>query len=957
MAPKKKEKKGTPKTSKKSPSTLTQPKSFGVDIHTDDVLTVIHLISSHDQNVASQALSTARDYCSTDVNLLETFMTSGLFQQLDFILITNQEIHYEAVLHLIHMGLSTLKTEFILLDEARPVFSKISNVFINNDNETVILYGLNCLGDLLSKFPEITDYVYDTELIKRLLHFINNTEIENFEIMLCALKLFEDVITKQEQLKDMCSLPQFNPHSLVCFMSEGGDDIRKQTFQLFTKLCAFGEESFTEKCLNAQVQQTLVTLLLNDEYLDFRFDIFYFLSFLLNGEQVCLSFVNEKEFPQLLSYSLNYTQEFELRYTQLLKLFVKYPIASYRQTLHDYGFENAILSMFSKTTNAEVQKELCTILLELSNHLYGVNLITHDENFIPTLIKLLRDDNMKSSAVYVTHCYLKRSPDFADLFVEPPNAGMSAIMEIFYSFGEDSETNEIFPLIMDIVSFYMKHPTYKEDYISMDNFIKLLGIYKTKGDEAAILVINILNDQIIDRNVRQWFIEQDVHKDLIETLRMSKNQELVKSTLIFIKNLILYKKIAYLFLTAGLMPVLNDLGGEHYCATVLTKTLTSLFLPLKFYTYGKLEVTDAITENFYLISGKWQGCSTYDVPFPLLEELQLLRMSTMVTIYVVDYSYTQRRKNSSLTDVSIGKESKPLLNSALNSKLNVSKRISYGGVETKTISDASKASVTVSEKKSILTSGKSLSTADSQKKSSRTLKSAVKSTEDTKFSALNVIHEIDDDEMASSSQNKVQPTTSIIKEVELAEKISEEHIGVLPEINYGYLSEDPYLYDYFIALEKIFKHCEPYLSLYNRISIIAKFVDEQLKGFMGYDTDVPQHTFRLHLHALKTRLGTNLIPIGFLRMGFTCERALLFKVLADYFNIFTTLCKSGELYWNEIPLTFMCDDQPGSIDPYKQFFVNFLVDLMNHVGGLYAIGSIDANDYMNFITKNSAPLN
>lgn len=283
-----------------------------------------------------------------------------------------------------------------------------------------------------------------------------------------------------------------------------------------------------------------------------------------------------------------------------------------------------------------------------------------------------------------------------------------------------------------------------------------------------------------------------------------------------------------MFLNHNLVLVLKNFPREIKDEVPLVfrclNLLYSLFLPLKFFETGRLEVSDRFKNRFYLINQPW------DFPFPSLEVLESQYMCTRKTIYLVDYrveKYDQVESYSSLN----------------KRQTKVSKRNSQ--------------------------------------------------------------------QMSTSSKNQC-------------------------EFDPFKFACDPYLLDYILYLRK---HLSKDLNVEDQVKIIAIFVDAQLCG-PRKDYSHPQklHSFRLHVESLKKKLLSNIIPIGFLKVGFHCERSLLFKALCDKVCIPCTLTRGADsIYWNEVPLL-----RPGRNRGNLQYYV---VDLMEHIGELYLVGSRDANCY------------
>ncbi|XP_060524717.1 armadillo repeat-containing protein 3 [Cylas formicarius] len=157
------------------------------------------------------------------------------------------------------------------------------------------------------------------------------------------------------------------------------------------------------------------------------------------------------------------------------------------------------------------------------------------------------------------------------------------------------------------------------------------------------------------------------------------------------------------------------------------------------------------------------------------------------------------------------------------------------------------------------------------------------------------------------------------------------------QINFGKISPDPFLSLYIRHIKKY----EQFLSgrMKERIKHLAEYVNTLLCG-QTENLNLAQkiHEYKLHLQFLKNKIGNNVIPIGYLRVGFHCERALLFKTLADQISIPSCLVKgTGRIYWNEVAIV-----ESIGIDEILKFYV---VDLMENIGQLTLVGSREANRY------------
>ncbi|KAJ8982314.1 hypothetical protein NQ317_006659 [Molorchus minor] len=310
-----------------------------------------------------------------------------------------------------------------------------------------------------------------------------------------------------------------------------------------------------------------------------------------------------------------------------------------------------------------------------------------------------------------------------------------------------------------------------------------------------------------------------------------------KNILIFILSNLINSEVLVEFIKNNLVTTLKELPESLKCRVPLIYRVLgltfSLHLPLKFFETNRLEITDQLDNRFYLITGLWRG------HLPFLEILEAQKVSTIYTIYVVDYTYELRKFT----------ESESLFSGSMKS---------------------------------------------------------------SSMSVFSVSEE------------------------------SSDSINQSPyDINYGQLSYDPYLPKY---IYHVTGYITGEVTMREKIAIIAEYVETVLCGPKEEYT-LPQkiHTFKLHIESLKQRLGTNMIPIGFLRIGFHCERALLFKAISDKCCIPTSLVKGrSKLYWNEVALF----ESGGNDDRLKLY----VVDLMWNIGRLLEVGSKESNEYCNLPT-------
>ncbi|XP_030750535.1 uncharacterized protein LOC115878252 [Sitophilus oryzae] len=193
--------------------------------------------------------------------------------------------------------------------------------------------------------------------------------------------------------------------------------------------------------------------------------------------------------------------------------------------------------------------------------------------------------------------------------------------------------------------------------------------------------------------------------------------------------------------------------------------------------------------------------------------------------------------------------------------------------------------------------------------------------------------------ISKSYSKSFESSPSIKKSPENSNLTITSHDSGTFDINYGGISSDPYLPRYIYHIQKYEKYLQG--DIQTRCRFLAEYIDTLLCGPKEHLT-LPQkiHEYKLQIECLKNKLGNNIIPIGYLRLGFHCERALLFKALADKVSIPCSLVKGNlKIYWNEVAVFEGLDT-----DEKVKFYV---VDLIEDLGNLMPVGSREANKYCN----------
>lgn len=115
---------------------------------------------------------------------------------------------------------------------------------------------------------------------------------------------------------------------------------------------------------------------------------------------------------------------------------------------------------------------------------------------------------------------------------------------------------------------------------------------------------------------------------------------------------------------------------------------------------------------------------------------------------------------------------------------------------------------------------------------------------------------------------------------------------------------------------------------YEKVRILAR----EVANFLQTEGESISHHLQIHIKTLKFKYSTSVLPLGSLIYGHSFEAAMLFKVLADQFNLNVTLTtdKNGKS-WNE------CDG-------------NNIVDLIFDIGEIYEINSVAGQKYLQKIS-------
>ncbi|XP_075584262.1 armadillo repeat-containing protein 3 [Pelecanus crispus] len=179
-------------------------------------------------------------------------------------------------------------------------------------------------------------------------------------------------------------------------------------------------------------------------------------------------------------------------------------------------------------------------------------------------------------------------------------------------------------------------------------------------------------------------------------------------------------------------------------------------------------------------------------------------------------------------------------------------------------------------------------------------------------------------------EEKKEEVTQIISEVQ--DEINLENSHWLPP-------PDFILLDY---INDASKTILPLTTTREQVVTLAQFVADKMGGPIERDK-LHDFGWELHISEIEFELKCNIVPIGKVKKGTFCHRALLFKVIADRIGIGCSLVR-GEYNraWNEVKLV---DDSPQGIAGLLLPPQEYIVDLMFEPGFLIKQGSAEADQY------------
>ncbi|KAG5863989.1 hypothetical protein JTB14_032725 [Gonioctena quinquepunctata] len=745
--------------------------------------------------------------------------------------------------------LSTLETVLLELDQEMydDKILEISNLYkFHND-----LYVKEFCVAILSKLASscrIGSLIFGVDLLKPVLATIKTTK--SLSLLESTLVFFYEIINTPAVLSSLIEVEKFDIPIITNQLNHSNDSIVELALKIICRLTSFSLDVFQRMFRQSKLVEKMMLLIMNPEKKKFHNVALEIIQNCMNSSETSTYFIESLEFLDFCQWVKTCDHEYLLPCVDIFEKLSKIP--QIKQTLFDLSVENSIL-LFLRSQDKVILNKTCEAISNMGMHKYCCeHMLT--PMVMKTIIEILeRKDEVDPEnevALKTISDFMNRSLKTIDILHSLKSHQI--ILEYFTKGNKLSDESQI--RVLEILYKFSVHPRYQKSIVNDKFFGKLLKLLESGPDGLTIIATEILTYFVGSPDFVALFLSLKGPSIVLTKLNTTTNMKVLKNLLVFIHCILTEESLMMWFLRQNVVSTLEQLPSAVRSRETLIDTILvsiyNLHLPLKFFQRNRLEITDKLKNKFYLINGHWTS------PFPFLEILEAMKISTIMTIYVVDYTY---------------------------------------------------------QYKTVFTEN------------------------DKKIPSETNLRKRDTDSKVSSEQSKMDSDKEKMSRKDSEESTTSARLYTSPfDINHGKLSPDPYFPKY---LHHIAKFLAEEAALENRIRILAEYVDTLLCG-PSENLSIPEklHQFQLHIATLKQKLGTNMIPIGFLRIGFHCERALLFKAMADRSYIPCSLVKGGKkLYWNEVAL-FDSQSNEATLKLY-------IVDLMNNIGNLLMVGSREANQY------------
>lgn len=798
------------------------------------VETSIALLDSPEDPLVIEALVYLSEYADIQENNLIYLYQLGLLKKL--LNLIHRGTHV-LVLVLRFLGI-LLTIEKVILEMDQDIHTdtilEISHIYTSRKDPNIIQFCLSILSKL-TESCRITCLIFKKELFKPIFDTLKKTT--EADVLQWTLELLSKLVNAPTAPNVLPEIHEFDISVLIHHLDNPKKKIVQLSFEIIRKLTSYGLNVFQNMFKKAKLIEIMLENVMSDENKDHHITALEIISNSMKSEQTSSYFMETLEFLKFCQWVKTCDKEYLFPCILILEHLTKIP--SRRQMLFDLSVEHSILS-FLRSTEKRVVDKTCDAISNMMTHKYCCEEMLKSDvlkHLLHIVVKKDGEDCGREMALKTILDFSRRNLNTLDIIHK-----LGAHKVLLGYFKKDEDVSEVnFLGVLEILYKMSMSPQLQQDLVHSSFFEKLLHLFQTAPANTAALACEIMANFLSYQDFRRIYLASNGPQLFVAKLQNCKDMKLLKIILLFIHSSLIYTDIVDVLQQNNLVKALKTFP-EHFKVKmpIVNKIINLIYkidLPLKFFETNRLEITDKLRNKFYLIHGKWQA------PFPVFKELEESPVSTVYTIYVVDYSFEAMRFGCETENSMVSESMSP---------------------------------ARVPSERSISTLSRVASSFSS-------------------FIRRGPFH-----------------------------------------INYGKLTSDPFLPRYILHASKYIVQAN---TMASKVRSLAKYVDVMMcESIEGYTMLEKAHDFKLHVQMLKHKLGNNMIPIGFLRLGRHCERALLFKAMADKCCVPASLVKGkASLYWNEVVL---CDPEPshGTLKLY-------VVDLMNNIGDLLVVGSRAANQY------------
>ncbi|CAH0553866.1 unnamed protein product [Brassicogethes aeneus] len=709
---------------------------------------------------------------------------------------------------------------------------EISSMYTSHPDEFVKQFCFPILSRLATS-NRITTLIFKADLFTPIFETLEKSD--KVELIKNTLDLLYILLDAPAAIGILADIKVFKVELIMKYIDHYDTDIQNKSLEIIRKLTYFQIEAIQKMFREQHLVEKMLNIIMDEELKLHHNKAFSILSNCMDCDETNAYFVDTLEFIKFCQWVKKCGSEYMLLCVSIFYQLTLLP--DLRQILFDLSVEESIL-MFLRSKDKKVLNYTCKAISNMTEHTYCCQRMLTPIVFKEILGILRREydpeDPENEVALKTLHDFVVRNYVIATQMLAEYD-GLPVILKYLQK-GTPTLSEDSFSRVLHILNMVSVHPEHKKAIINDEIFKLILSHLSNTYADVRAAAVEIVTNFVPLEPFREFFLNSSGPAYILEVLQNATCLDYIKALLVFIHSILIYKNVAEAFLHNKILAVLKGLPKHIAVKTPLAdqilKLIYTLYLPVKFFELGRLDVMDKLKNRFYVVTGNW----TYDIPF--LEIYEAQAKCPRNTVYVVNYSAAKHfdmvDSNESLFDES----------------------------------DKQEGSITT---------------------------------------------------------------------VELVKTVSDY------TIDYGHISNDPFLPRYINHIQQYFTEDT---CLSHKVRLLAEYVDTLLCGPKeDYIPSQKLHTFKFHIQALKEKLGNNIIPIGFLRLGFHCEKALLFKAIADKVSIPTTLVRGrGNIYWNEVALM-----REYNVECIQSGFCGnlemFVVDLMSEIGKLLPIGSRDANAY------------